>query len=270
MHLGISHRIYFVAVGVFALWVGLWGYLVPSEIARAIPWMVPPLHARFLGAMYLSGMVLMFGSRLAQQRAEVRIGLIMASVWTGMLLLVSLLHLAEFNFARPPVWFWFFAYIVFPIVGAWLAWRDRDVRFTVATTPLASWIRVFALVLGIVSGTLALLLFLAPASMASQWPWKIPVLLAQLYSGPFLSFGIGSILISWCGNWQQARWPIWSTATFTALVLLASILHRGLFAVGSTSAIVWFGGFTLALLGLAAAAGQMQLIDRRQIGAVAT
>ena len=86
----------------------------------------------------------------------------------------------------------------------------------------------------------------------------------------FLSFGIGSILISWCGNWQQARWPIWSTATFAALVLLASILHRGLFAVASTSAIVWFGGFTLALLGLAAAAGQMRSIDRRQIGAVAT
>ena len=64
-----------------------------------------------------------------------------------------------------PVWFWFFAYIVYPFVSAWLAWRDRHQRLDAVTTPLASWIRVFALVLGVVSGTLALMLFLAPASI---------------------------------------------------------------------------------------------------------
>ena len=54
-----AHRVYFAFVGAFALWVGVWGYFVPSEISRAIPWQVSPLHARFIGAMYLSGMVLM-------------------------------------------------------------------------------------------------------------------------------------------------------------------------------------------------------------------
>ena len=60
----LAHRVYFALVGSFALWVGIWGYFVPAEVARAIPWQVTPLHARFLGAMYLSGMVLMGESAL--------------------------------------------------------------------------------------------------------------------------------------------------------------------------------------------------------------
>ena len=258
MRPAMAHRVYFIAVGVFALWVGLWGYLVPSEIDRAIPWPVPLLHARFLGAMYLSGTVLMFGSRSAGSVVEVRIALLMAVVWTGMLLLVSLLHLAEFDFARPPVWFWFFAYLIFPLMGTWLFWRDRHRVEAVKFRVLPTWAKLFALALAAVSCVLAISLFFLPVPMTKLWPWKIPPLLAQLYSGPFLSFGIGALSIAYCGNWQQARMPIWSTATFAVLVLLASILHRSVFTPGSTSALLWFGGFAIVLLGLLLTAAKMR------------
>ena len=59
-------RVYFAAVGLLALWVGVWGYFIPSHADVALPWLVPPLHARFLGAIYLSGATFMVGSLLAR------------------------------------------------------------------------------------------------------------------------------------------------------------------------------------------------------------
>src|SRR5689334_2838620 len=74
--LGISHRAYFAAVGLFAAWVGFWGYAAPAQVARALPWTVPPMHARFIASMYLAGMLAMFLSLVARQAAAVRIPLI--------------------------------------------------------------------------------------------------------------------------------------------------------------------------------------------------
>ena len=68
-----NHKIYFAAVGLLALWVSFWGLLIPEHVDKAIPWLVPPLHARFIGAIYLSAVILMGGSMLARDFAEVKV-----------------------------------------------------------------------------------------------------------------------------------------------------------------------------------------------------
>ena len=80
-----GERIYFGAVGLLALWVGIWGYFIPDKVDKAIPWLVPPLHARFLGAMYLSGTTFMIGGILAHYYAEVKVMIRVILIWTGML-----------------------------------------------------------------------------------------------------------------------------------------------------------------------------------------
>lgn len=241
-----SHRVYFASVGLFALWVGLWGTLMPGEIVRAIPWTVPPLHARFLGAMYLSGLVLMGGSLLARHLHEVRIALPMAAIWTGMLMLVSLLHLDTFDFSHRPVWFWFFAYAVFPVTGAWLGLQASPIAAPSLAPDLPGWIRVTFDALGAVCIVVAALLFFVPAWMTSVWPWKIPVLLAQIYAGPFLSYGVGSLLVARRRHGSEIRLPALAMAAFAILVLIASLIHHNLFIWPSPSAVLWFGGFVLA------------------------
>jgi hypothetical protein len=127
-----SFRAYFALVGVFALWVGAWGYVVPAEVVRALPWTVPPLHARFIAAIYLAGLLAMILALIAKTLAEVRIPIALAATWTGMLFLVSMLHLEAFDFAKPQVWFWMGAYAVFPLWGAWLYVLARIVYLPVA------------------------------------------------------------------------------------------------------------------------------------------
>ena len=241
-----AHRIFFALVGSFALWVGLWGYLVPGEIVRAIPWGVPPLHARFIGAMYLSGMVLMGLALIARRMAEVQVAVIMAAMWTGMLLLVSLLHLGEFDYSRPPVWFWFGAYIAYPLMGAWLAWARPPAKLLDTSAAVPPWARVVLAVQGVVCVALAACLLFLPNFMVSVWPWRIPILLAQIYSGPFLSFGVGGLLLARRWYWIEWRIVLASMMAFAALVLVASFIHRGLFAPVGLAAMVWFGGFAIA------------------------
>jgi hypothetical protein len=238
-------RIYFVAVGIFALWVGVWGYFFPAHVDNAIPWLVPPLHARFLGAMYFSGAAFMLGSLLARRYAEVRVVVPMIAIWTGMLFVVSLFHLGEFDFARQQTWGWFGLYLVFPLIAIGIAWQRRADGAAAGPT-LPGWASGYLLAQGAVTSLLALALLLAPAGMAARWPWPITPLLAQIYSAPLLSYGVGSLLLAGRQSWQAARIAIVATLVFAAGVLIASLIHRQLFANAGLGGWLWFGGFSVA------------------------
>jgi hypothetical protein len=243
-----GHRIYFFAVGFLALWVGFFGFFLPTHVDWALPWLVPPLHARFLGSMYLSGATFMILCLLAKRWSEVRVVLPMIAIWTGMLFIISLFYLGEFNFAAPQAWIWFGAYLVYPLVALWLTWQYRNVGTDPMGVALPEWARIYLLAQGTVAAVLGLVLLFAPNFMVSVWPWKITQLLAQLYSAPFLSYGIGSLLLARRQTWEEVRIGVTSILVFAIGVLIASILHRQLFSVADLSAWLWFVGFALASL----------------------
>lgn len=249
-----GQRIYFGAVGLLALWVGIWGYFIPDQVDQAIPWLVPPLHARFLGAMYLSGTTFMVGAIMARYYAEVQVVIRAIAIWTGMLLVVSLFYLDEFDYSRNQVWIWFGAYIIYPLIALWLMWNDRTLHERVSGPGLPAWVRSYLLAQGIVVTALALVLLLAPEFMVNVWPWKITRLLAQIYSAPFLAYGLSSLMLSRKQTWPEVRVVVMATFVFAFGVLLASSIHRQLFSLTNVATWLWFGGFLLAtvMLGLLA------------------
>jgi hypothetical protein len=256
-----NQRIYFAAVGALALWVAFWGLLIPERVDKAIPWLVPPLHARFIGAIYLSAVLLMGSAMLAQKFDEVRVATIMVSIWTGALFIISLFYLSEFDFSRGPVLFWFGAYIAYPIYGFWIAWTQRATHDEMANPSLPNWIRTYLVVQGVLLTTLSLALFFSPELMLGVWPWNITRMLAQIYSGPFLSFGVGSLLLSRRQTWSEVRIGVTGICLLALGVLLASIMHRSLFSASNPSTWIWFGGFTLVaiVLGMAILRGRNQM-----------
>ncbi len=242
-----SFRAYFALVGLFALWVGVWGYFVPAEVVRALPWPVPPLHARFIAAIYLAGLLAMLLALRATTLAEVRIPVALAAIWTGGLLLASLLHLDAFDFAKPQVGFWMGAYAVFPLWGAWL-YFSRGAHAAATRRPADPLlVGVGAVCLLLAAGLAAL-----PAQMIALWPWKLPPLLASIYAGPFFAYGVTSFMLAREADPRARRIVLASMLAFSVLVLLASSLHLQLFTFATPAAWVWFGG-------LAAAGGVMAL-----------
>jgi hypothetical protein len=231
-----SFRAYFALVGLFALWVGVWGYFVPAEVVRALPWTVPPLHARFIAAIYLAGLLAMILALTAKTLAEVRIPIALAAIWTGTLFLVSMLHLEAFEFAKPQVWFWMGAYAVFPLWGAWL-YFGRGARAAATHRPADP----VLLAIGAVCLLLAAGLLALPAQMIAAWPWKLPPLLASIYAGPFLAYGVSALLLAREGRPEARRIVLVSMLAFTVLVVVASLLHLALFSFATPSAWVWFG-----------------------------
>jgi hypothetical protein len=252
-----NQRIYFAAVGLLALWVGVWGYFVPARVDAAIPWLVPPLHARFLGAMYLSGTTFMLGCILARRYSEVRVVVPLIAIWTGMLLIVSLFHLDEFDFSRQQTWVWFGSYTLYPLIAIVIAWRHRADRGGADGPALPGWARGYLLAQGAVTTLLALALLLAPGRMVALWPWPITLLLAQLYSAPLLSYGVISLVLGGRRAWLEGRVAVVGMLVFAVGVLIASLIHRALFANAGLSGWLWFGGFGVAaaMLGLLTALG---------------
>jgi hypothetical protein len=105
---------------------------------------------------------------------------------------------------------------------------------------------------GVIVTILAFSLLFFPAFMASVWPWKITRLLAQIYSAPFLAYGLSSLMLSRRQTWTEIRVVVVATFVFALGVLLASLIHRQLFSLSNLSTWLWFGGFLLAtiMLGL--------------------
>jgi hypothetical protein len=243
-----AHRAYFIAVGVFALWVGCWGFVLPSQIGRALPWTVPPMHARFIASMYLAGALAMGWSLLARGIGAVRIPIALAALWTGALLLVSVVRLSDFDFAKPQVWFWMGAYIVFPIWGLWLYLSDASIEMPATRTPHAlhettSKIDPLMITLSVLFLALSFALLVLPDLMVRVWPWPIQPLLACIYAGPFFAYGVSAAMLARAPGSSARLITVASMLAFAVLTLIASMMHTALFHFDGPAAWVWFGGF---------------------------
>jgi len=248
--ISVSQRVLFGFVLLFAGWVAYWGLFRPTHVARALPFMVPPLHARFLGAMYLSGAVFMLLAMLSRQWYEIRVATFILAVWTGMLGIISLFHLDAFDWTREQTWFWFLAYICYPLVALWISWCQRGENDHPTGPELADALRFYLYLQGAAAGAVAIALFFAPQFMTTVWPWKITVAIAHIYGAPFLSYGLGSFYAARQSRWGEVRVVVLGTLVFAICVLSASRIHRQLFNFQTLSAWIWFGTFGLASVSL--------------------
>ena len=221
-----SQRVLFFVIFLAALLVAVLGLFAPAVLASIFDWLVlPPLHARFVGAIYAYGAAFMLGCLLAHYQGEVHWASPLIAVWTGMLFIISALHLSAFDFTRLPVWVWFASYSIYPVAAIVIAVRRRDGEpgSRLPGRSLPDWASGILLVQGVVVTLLAAALLFAPHLMAAAWPWPVTPLLAQTYAGPLLSYGLGSLLFARERSWLAVRAVIPAMLLFTAATLAASI-----------------------------------------------
>jgi hypothetical protein len=249
-----GQRVFFAVICAAALLVAVLGLFNPAYLASIFTWLVlPPLHARFVGAIYAFGAVFMAGCLAARYQAEVRWAVQLIGIWTGILFIISLLNLTVFDFNLLPVQIWFASYIIYPIVALWMT-LSKSPRKEAGDLPgheLASWARGFLLVQGILFSLLAVFLFFAPAFISTLWPWKVTTVLAQMYAGPLLSYGLGSLLFARQKKWLGVRSILPAMLIFTVTTVIISFMHIALFSLNEVADLLWFGWFILASLILA-------------------
>jgi hypothetical protein len=244
-----GQRLFYGVICAAALLVAVLGFFAPTYLASIFTWMVlPPLHARFVGAIYLFGAVFMAGCLAARTQAEVRWAVQMIGIWTGMLFIISLLNLKAFDFKLLPVWIWFGSYITYPIISIWMTWRQPKPQPAAALPgpALPVWSRGFLLTQGIIISILAVLLFFIPDFMSTIWPWAVTPVLTQMYAGPLLAYGLGSLLFSRQAKWLGIRAIVPGMLAFTAGTVVVSVIHINLFSFTELADVLWFGSFSIA------------------------
>jgi hypothetical protein len=116
---------------------------------------------------------------------------------------------------------------------------------------LDGWAKNFLLAQGILVTLLSVALFFAPAFMSTVWPWKVTPVLAQMYAGPLLSYGLGSLLFSRQEQLLGVRALVPAMLAFTATTVMVSFIHVKLFSFSEVADLLWFGWFILAMIVLA-------------------
>jgi hypothetical protein len=262
---GKNMRRFYLLVAALTFYVMFWGFFFPGGLPLQLPGfaksfddalpfnlVIPPLHARFIGSFYGAATILLVYLALrARTWSDARICTWMIFIWTGILGIISFLHLEIFDWARPPWFAWMLAYIGFPLYAAWLLWQHRALPSLAADGTVAALLRAWFWVLAIALVPLSLALFFAPAAVAAAWPWKIPPILAQVYSGPLMAFGLCGALAARAGTWREVRGYVWVTLLFALGTLIASGIHRALFDPGRPVTWLWFLAFGATALILA-------------------
>lgn len=88
--------------------------------------------------------------------------------------------------------------------------------------------------------------------MAGAWPWPVTTFLAQAYPGPLLAFGLASLLLSRLRTWREVRSIVPGMLAFTAVTLIASVGHLGVFGAIDAIVLLSFATFGVATAALPA------------------
>jgi hypothetical protein len=246
-------RLFFLLVLIQALTIGR-SLFWPEQITANLPWPASPLNARFIAALYWMGGISALLSMLAPRYADVRISLIEIGVVTGVLLLLTLPHLAEFTSETFP-YRWIILYTIDPLVVGAILWflRGRD-RVPAGRNQHARLFIVYASVLGCAG----LVLLVAPTFAAQLWPWTLPAILGQVYSIFFLTFALGGLLAATEPRLEGVWVYLSANLVMLLLIIAVSLYHADRFKAGP-STWLWYG---LCLAGIMAFA--MALIRRPQ------
>lgn len=257
--IAVRERVYFAVIAVAALFVSWLGFFKPAQMEKSFTWAVlPPLHARFVAALYLFGGVYMLGCLVARYLAQVRPALPAVVLFTGLLLVVTLLNPDAFDYDLVPPKVWTLSYIVYPLIaiGLYLNMRRRP-GVTPPGPPLPRWARDVLVAQAVVFGVTGIALLFARDTMVDLWPWPITNGLAQFYGGPFIAYAWTSWAYSRSRTWKEAITVLPAMLAFVGATLVVSIIHDELFSASDVEDWVWFGVFgvlTVTMAGMCATA----------------
>jgi hypothetical protein len=168
----------------FPLWEGLrW------------PWALSPYNAVFLGAIYWAALAAV-GTQVFNNRwSPARVIQWIALGFSGILLLVSIGYIGQFDWQRKLVKAWFVVYTLVPFSAAAILLRYRR-QPPVDTIRISSRrIRYFKIKSGILA-LYGLALLVLPDLFTVFWPWPIDAFHARLYSAIFIAPALGNWLLS--------------------------------------------------------------------------
>jgi hypothetical protein len=185
----------FFLVIALVLTMGVFLFFRPAIIAPRWLWPLAPFNTRFLGAVYLTELVVVLAVLLRPRWAPVRPVLPMAFAFVTLVSLFSLVYAEKFDFARRATWGWFVVYLGPVGILGYFLWRYRSSPPVVPRPVSVGWHRYLRAESALGAGY-GLALMVAPVILGAAWPWPLDAFHGRIYSSLFLTVAVGSWVIA--------------------------------------------------------------------------
>jgi len=185
-------------------------YITPDSSGDYFAWPIKPrMSAMMLGATYFTGVIYFAVVFRARSWHQVRLGLLPVALFATILGIATILHWDKFSHDKPQFWLWVVLYWTLPFVLVWVWSRNERAARPLPALPdevrLGAASRGLLAIVGTGLALTSLLLFFAPALMASIWPWKISALTARITSAELGLFSFFMLEVAMVARWSEVR-----------------------------------------------------------------
>jgi len=237
--------------------VGIQLFLLTNATERFFAWTIQvPLTAAFLGAAYWSSFVMEYYASRQRIWVHARIAIPAVLIFTGITLIISLIHLDLFHLNEPSIvtrfltWGWLAVYAVVP--PAMIIALFYQVRIPGLDPPrqhrLPTWFRALLVVHALLLLPVGVTLLAAPSLSPHLWPWALTPLTARAVGAWLVGIGIAAVQSVGENDWRRIQPATMSYATFGVLELIALARYPANVNWGSIAAWV-FLFFVVTALG---------------------
>jgi hypothetical protein len=253
-HLMPAMRVLLAAFAVLTALATMSLFVLAGSTDQTFAWTIaPPLAAAFIGAGYGAGFVLVVLSLRAGSWAFVRVPVLTIFAFVVLTLTATLLHLDRLHFssefaslgllAKAAAWFWMTVYVIVPVATLVLIVAQERAPGVdpPARHPVPRALRAALAVESAVLLVVGVLLFVAPASATTVWPWALTPFTARIIAAWLLAFGLATALASVAGDLERLRTATVAYTVFGALVLVALLRFAGTVAWGDPAAWLFVG-----------------------------
>lgn len=248
MSLPLKLVLWFVVANAYAGALSL--ILFPTNTQSTFFWEIAPaINAAMFGVLYLAAGSLVLQTVLRGQWEPARYLVAMVPVFTGMMLLTTLLHLDKFDKGLE-LGYWLTVYIVASLAGIifYLYYERGGANWQVVSEPIARSTRVAAVTTGAFAVLVAVVAYSFPNLIARSWPWTISPLMIRVFISWLSAFAVSLLWFGVDRDWGRVQ-PVATLLVASAvLMLLMLLLNSDDLKAGSVS--VWLFGAGIILIGL--------------------
>lgn len=235
-----------LAASVLVFIVGIQLFIFSEQTDTLFAWTIqPPLTAAFLGAAYWASFAMEFLASRRRVWAHARIAVPAVLIFTGLTLVVTLLHLDRFHLNSPNMitlgaaWAWLIVYVVVPPLMSVLLFLQ--LRTPGGDPPrqsaLPAWVRMALAIHALIMIPLGIALLVAPEPTIRIWPWSLTALTGRAIGAWSLALGVAAAHAVWENDWARVQVATMSYTVFGVFELIA--LARYSQTVNWSSASAW-------------------------------
>ena len=231
-------------------------FLRPTETGELFAWQInPTMTSMMLASAYIGGVYYFAGVVTAKRWHYIKVGMLPVTAFASILGIATLLHWDRFNPSHISFFTWTALYMTTPflVLATWLRNRATDPGIADPNDVmiLVPW-RWGMGIVGAITITVSMLLFLQPALMISVWPWQLTPLTARVTSAMFALPGLVGLGIARDPRWSSARLILQTQAFSILFILISAVRAWAEFNQSNPVTYLFVGGLALLLIGIIA------------------